>query len=71
MNPNPFSPGHPIRPQPETPFMSQLTIRRITITVISLLGAALFEFCALFVQVNQAVNHTRLGAITAPAADVR
>ena len=51
--------------------MSQLTIRRITITVISLLGAALFEFCALFVQVNQAVNHTRLGAITAPAADVR
>lgn len=43
--------------------MSQRTIKRITISMVLLLAAALFEFCALFVQVNQAVSHSRTGTI--------
>jgi hypothetical protein len=35
---------------------------------MTLLGAALFEFCALFVQVNQAVDHSRIGAIASQSS---
>ena len=51
--------------------MSRLTIKRITLTVASLLGAALVGFSALFVQANQAMARARLGAATVPAVQAR
>ena len=56
--------------KPET--MSPLTIKRITVGVMSLLATALFGFCALFVQVDQALAHSRHAtARVLPAADGR
>jgi len=52
--------------------MSPLTIKRITVGVMSLLATALVGFCALFVQVDQALAQGRHATTRVPpAADRR